>query len=124
MFPIDRWSNSSGSSETEQERTSVHLFASEHPAGLQAEREVTRRRGRGRVCVFADFRGGGVQTEKTPNPPGTRPPVPEDEGRVEGLKSSSSGRRKVGEAVMQKPDMETGRGAGAGLTGAKVTEDE
>lgn len=38
---------------------------------------------------------------------------PEDEGRVEGLKSSSAGeKRKVGEAVMQKSDMKTGRGRG------------
>lgn len=54
-----------------------------------------------------------VRQKKTQSPSGPWPPLPEDEGRVEGLKSSSTGeKRKVGEAVMQKSDMKTGRGRG------------
>lgn len=82
-------------------------------AGLAAGQEVTR--WCGRVCAYGESaqQEKKGQTEKDAKPSGPRPPLPEDEGRVEGLKSSSTGeKRKVGEAVMQKSDMKTGRGRG------------
>lgn len=53
---------------------------------------------------------------RTPSPPGPSLPSPEDEGRVEGLKSSPAGEKKGGRGSHEeKSGMRAGAGAGGGI---------
>lgn len=103
---------------------SSRLGISNMAAGLAAGQEVTWRRGCVSTYVRWQTLKGHTQTAKTRSPSGLGLLSPRTRAELKGWKVHPQGRRKVGEAVMQKSDMKTGWGAGAGLARAKVTEDK
>ncbi|KAK5865453.1 hypothetical protein PBY51_019721 [Eleginops maclovinus] len=89
-------------------------------AGLAAGQEVTRRAWACRdACEMTKKKRSHRQTRRASGllSPRTR-------AELKGVKVHQRQKRKVGEAVMQKSDMWTGREMRVGLARAKVTEDK